>query len=267
MYPIDDSAAAKQRVKARDAIVTDSPRSPALLAAYVIATAIAGLALTAWGITDATSHHALMLIALVIAACGAELFAVELFVDSHVSVSGAVLMAAGAIFGMWGIAATALPIVVAGHVRCRTLPYKDAFNFGALTIAGAVYVAAFRGLDGNVNATSLSDVAAPAIVAGLANMAVNSVFVAGAISLDQHQPLPGVWRGNFLWLVPQYAALGAVAIGVALLLTHIGTWSLVLFALPLVSLSEALHTRAEAMKMRNRALEAIGSVHDHRRVA
>ncbi|TAK57454.1 MAG: hypothetical protein EPO22_12250 [Dehalococcoidia bacterium] len=247
--------------------MTDAHGRPRLLAAYVIATAIVGLALTAWGISDASSHQALMLAALVVAACGAELFAVELFVDSHVSVSGAVLMAAGAIFGMWGVAATALPIIVAGHVRCRTLPYKDVFNFGALTIAGAAYVAVFRGLDGDVNATSLSDVAAPAVVAGLANMAANSVFVAGAISLDQHQPLPGVWRGNYLWLVPQYAALGAVAIGVALLLTHVGTWSLVLFALPLVSLSEALHTRAEAMKMRSRALEAIGSVHDHRRAA
>ena len=267
MYPIDHTTAAGRRGEERDAAATGTPGRRVLLAAYVIATAIAGLALTAWGITDASSHEAIMLIALVIAACGAELFAVELFVDSHVSASGAVLMAAGAIFGLWGVAATALPIVVAGHVRCRTLPYKDVFNFGALTIAGAVYVWTFRALEGDVNSTSLSDVAAPAIVAGLANMAVNSVFVAGAISLDQNQPLSGVWRGNFLWLVPQYAALGAVAIGVALLLTHIGTWSLVLFALPLVSLSEALHTRAEAMKMRNRALDAIGYVHDHRRVA
>lgn len=244
-----------------------SPRRPLLLVAYVIATAVAGLALTAWGASDATSHHALTLAALVIAAAGAELFAVELFVDSHVSVSGAVLMAAGAIFGLWGIAVTALPITIAGHVRSRAVPYKSVFNFGALTIAGAVYVWVFRGLGGDVNATSLSDAATPAIAAALANMAVNSLFVAAAISLDQHQPLPGVWSGNFLWLVPQYAALGAVAIGVALLVTHVGAWSLVLFALPLVSLSEALHTRAEAMKMRSRTLETIGSVHERRRAA
>ncbi len=107
----------------------------------------------------------------------------------------------------------------------------------------------------------------PAVVAGLANMAVNSLFVACAISLDQHRSLANVWRGNYLWLVPQYAVLGAVAVGVALALTHFGTWSLALFALPLVSLSEALHTRTDAMKMRNRALETINSVHVHRRAA
>ena len=247
--------------------VSDSRQGSTLLSAFVVSTALAGLALTGWGVTHASSHQAFMLAALVIAAVGAEWFAVELFADSHVSVSGAALMAAGAIFGMWGVAATALPIVVAGHVRCHSQLQKSAFNFGALTIAGAVYVATFRALDGNAGATSLSDVAMPAIVAGMANMAVNSVFVAGAISLDEHRSLAGVWRGNFLWLVPQYAALGAVAIGVALLLTHIGTWSLALFAVPLVSLSEALHTRAEAMKMRNRALEAINSVHVRRRAA
>jgi hypothetical protein len=238
-----------------------------LLRAFIFATALAGITLTAWGLTDATSHNAIMLAALVVAAAGAELFAVELFVDSHVSVSGAALMAAGAIFGMWGVALTVMPIIVAGHIRCHSQVSKSAFNFGALTIAGAAYVATFRQLGGNVGTTSLSDVAMPAIVAGLANMAVNSLFVAGAISLDQHRSLAGVWRGNFLWLVPQYAVLGAVAIGVALALMQFGTWSLALFALPLVSLSEALHTRADAMKMRNRALETINSVHVHRRVA
>ncbi len=119
LYQNDTPHVAERDPASKDAVVSDGPRRPGLLVAYVIATAIAGVALTAWGVTDATSHDALMLIALVIAACGAELFAVELFVDSHVSVSGAVLMAAGAIFGMWGVAATALPIIVAGHVRCR----------------------------------------------------------------------------------------------------------------------------------------------------
>ena len=193
--------------------MSDSGKTSALLSAFIVSTALTGLVLTAWGVSDASAHQALMLAMLVVAAAGAELFAVELFVDSHVSVSGAVLMAAGAIFGMWGVAATALPIVVAGHMRSHSQLPKSAFNFGALTIAGAVYVGTFRQLNGNVGATSLSDVAAPAIVSGLANMAVNSVFVAGAISLDQHRSLAGVWRGNFLWLVPQYAALAAVAIG------------------------------------------------------
>ena len=247
--------------------VSDSGKGSALLSAFIVGTALAGLVLTAVGVADASAHREFMLAVLVVAAAGAELFAVELFVDSHVSVSGAVLMAAGAIFGLWGVAATALPIVVAGHVRSHAQVSKSAFNFGALTIAGAAYVATFRQLNGNVGATSLSDVAMPAIVAGLANMAVNSALVAGAISLDQHRSLAGVWRGNFLWLVPQYAALAAVAVGVALLLTHVGTWSLALFALPLVSLSEALHTRAEAMKMRNRAIDTINSVHVRRRAA
>ena len=73
----------------------DSGKTSALLSAFIVSTALTGLVLTAWGVSDASAHQALMLAMLVVAAAGAELFAVELFVDSHVSVSGAVLMAAG----------------------------------------------------------------------------------------------------------------------------------------------------------------------------
>lgn len=124
--------------------MSDSRTNLALLSVFVVATGLAGVALTGWGLMDATSHNAIMLAALVVAAAGAELFAVELFVDSHVSVSGAALMAAGAIFGMWGVALVVLPIIVAGHIRCHSQISKSAFNFGALTIAGAAYVATFR---------------------------------------------------------------------------------------------------------------------------
>jgi len=247
--------------------VSDNRTSSALLRIFVGCTGLLGAALAVLGIINGTSHDAIMLGALVVAAAGAELFSVELFVDSHVSVSGAALMAAGAIFGGLGVALMAPAIVIAGAVRSHTSMEKNVFNFGALTIAGFAYVGAFRALDGNLDTARFSAIATPAILAGLANMAVNSSLVSGAIALDQQRSIVNVWRGNFLWLVPQYAVLGAVAIGVALAMLHFGTWSLALFALPLVSLSEALHTRADAMKMRNRALETIASVQVHKRAA
>lgn len=247
--------------------MSEDRSTSALLKLFIGCTGLAGVALAVVGLLHGSSQNVVMLAVLVAAAAGAELFAVELFVDSHVSVSGAVLMAAGAIFGTWGVALTAPAIVIAGAVRTRPDMRKNVFNFGALMLAGFAYVAAFRGMDGSVGDRSFSAIVLPAVVAGMANMAVNSALVSGAIALDRQEPIVGVWRGNFLWLVPQYAVLGAVAIGVALGLADFGTWSIALFALPLVSLSEALHTRAEAMKMRQRALETISSVHVHKRAA
>lgn len=242
-------------------------KNPSLLKLYVALVAMAGAGLLIAGVTQATSQDAIVLGALVLACAGAELFAVKLFAESHVSVSGAAMMAAGAIFGLWGFF-TAPVITIAGQARDRYALNKSLFNFGALTLAGgAAYVAVFRQFESSIGDAGFSDILLPAVVAGMANMAVNSTLVAGAISLDEGSSIIRVWRGNFLWLVPQYAALGLVGIGLALALMSFGVWSLFLFALPLVSLSEALHTRAEAMRMRNRALETIASVQDHKRAA
>lgn len=244
-----------------------SSKNAGLLKLYVALVAIAGAGLLIAGITQATSQDAIVLGALVLACAGAEVFAVKLFAESHVSVSGAAMMAAGAIFGLWGIVFTAPVITIAGQARDRYAISKSFFNFGSLTLAGAAYVAVFRQFDTSLGGSGFSNILLPAVVAGMANMAVNSTLVAGAISLDEGSSIIRVWRGNFLWLVPQYAVLGLVGIGLALALISFGVWSLFLFALPLVSLSEALHTRAEAMRMRNRALETIASVQDRRRAA
>jgi hypothetical protein len=234
---------------------------------FIGATGAAGVALTIAGLLQADMHDAVMLAALVVAVGAAELFAVELFVDSHVSVSGAALMAAGAIFGLTGVVLCAPVFALAGHVRNRPEPYKTVFNYGAFTIAGAVYVLVFRRLGGHVVTTDYQALMLPAVAAALANMAVSSGLVTAAISLDSQKSFGSVWRVDFLWLVPQYAVMGAVSIGVVLALVQFGTWSLAVFALPLGSLSEALHARAEAMSMRRRALETIQSVQTHRRTA
>jgi hypothetical protein len=231
------------------------------------ASALAGIALTIVGLLQADADNALMLAALVVAVGAAEFFAVELFVDSHVSVSGAAVMAAGAIFGLPGVVFCAPVFALAGHARTRPEPFKTVFNYGAFTIAGAVYVLVFRQLGGHVATTDYQALIVPALGGALANMAVSSALVTAAISLDSQKSFGSVWRVDFLWLVPQYAVMGAVAIGVMLALVHFGTWSLAVFALPLGSLSEALHTRAEAMNMRRRALETIQSVQTHRRTA
>jgi hypothetical protein len=88
----------------------------------------------------------------------------------------------------------------------------------------------------------------PAACAGLANMAVNSLLVAGAIGLNEHRSIVWVWRRNFAWLVPQYLVLAGVASGVALAGVAHGPWALALLALPALSLREALHVRVHAMK-------------------
>ncbi len=225
------------------------------LRALIAATAVAGAAVAVAGGAHADLSHPAVLASLVALAFGAELFAVGIFRDSHVSASGAALMAAGALFGLFGVAMAAAAIAVAGHLRTQRPAVKTVFNAATFAIAGAAYVATFRALEGGGAALSFPHLLLPALVAGVVNMAVNSALVTGAIALDRGESPAGVWERNFLWLVPQYVVLGAVAAGMAMAAAQWGPWALLLFALPAASLAESLRVRAQATAVLS-ALEA-----------
>lgn len=223
-------------------------RNRTLLNMMIAVTGLAGAALVAAGMARAGTNHVPILAALIAIAFGSEVFAVALFADSHVSVSGAAVMAAGAVFGIFGVACTAPAVALAGHLRTRRDLAKSVFNFGAYAIAGAAYVAVFGALAGDLAHDGFPSVLGPALAAGLANMAVNSTLVATAIALSGNRSIAEVWKQNYLWLVPEYAVLACVGIGMAVAAIDLGVWSLAVFALPAASLTEALRTRADAMR-------------------
>ncbi len=218
-----------------------------LLQALIAGTAVAGAAVAVAGVTHADLSHPAVLASLVALAFGAELFAVGLFGNSHVSVSGGAIMACGALFGLFGVALAAVAVAIAGQIRTQRPALKTTFNAATFAIAGAAYVATFRALGGDAVALSFPHILVPALVAGVANMAVNSALVTGAIALDRAESPLDVWRRNFLWLVPQYVVLGAAAAGMAVAAAQFGPWALLLFALPAASLAESLRVRAQAM--------------------
>ncbi|HZP58223.1 MAG TPA: hypothetical protein VFC53_11840 [Dehalococcoidia bacterium] len=236
---------------------------PPLLRACIALVAAGGAVVGAAAIAGGAPDDWRVFAVLVCAAFGAELFAVSLFIDSHVSVSAAALMASGAVFGVGGTTACAAAVTVAGAARGDRDAAKALFNFGALALAGAAFVGVFDALDGSVASASVGRALVPGLIAGLANMAVNSALVAIAVGIDRSRAVRTVWMSNYLWLVPQYAVIAVAGLAVALAVSHFGAWSIALFALPAVSVSEALHTRAEAMRrVRQRAFEVAAA---HRR--
>jgi putative nucleotidyltransferase with HDIG domain len=72
----------------------------------------------------------------------------------------------------------------------------------------------------------------PAAAAGGANFLVNSVLVAGAISLSGRTSLRDVWNDNFLWLLPHYIILALIAVAVVAAHAAMDLWGVLVFVAP-----------------------------------
>ena len=114
----------------------------------------------------------------------------------------------------------------------RNPPHRILFNIASLivTVSCAALPLVWFGVTPDGETTALVRVAA--VVAPF-YFFVNSLLVAGAISLSTRQPIGAIWQQNFLWSAPSYFAGAALA-----LLAHVA-WSrgwfgwLALLALPL----------------------------------
>ncbi len=158
----------------------------------------------------------------------------DLYFDGRLSLSFMGVVIAAVAFGPSAAALTASTVAATGFVLHARDWKKFVFNLGQHNIA-ALGASAIVGID--VVAAHLDNPLA-ALAVGAAVSTFLYVVAATAVSLaiaftTNRRPF-GVYRELFRWMFPHYAALGAMAGGIASVYGSVGTIALLLLVAPLV---------------------------------
>ena len=206
------------------------------LAWFVAAVTLAGLAVAAAAGFAWQDEDGVILLALAGLAVVSELVDFAPFPNARVSLSVALILAAGSVSGLPGVAVVASAAVGADYLAHRKPLYKAAFNEGTLLVAGAAYVGVFDAFSTGYRVGDWPGVLGPALVGGALNYAINSGLVAMAIGLEVGRNPVSVWRDKFRWLLPYYVILGVLAV---MLASAYERWDLAGVAILLVPLAMA----------------------------
>jgi len=216
------------------------PASP-LLRAYVAAVGVAGAAAVVLGVVlGSGSGDAGLIAGLVIAGAISERWKVGLFGDAHVSLSGAVLMAAALAGGPRDVAIVAPLLAVAVNLGGVVPLYKTVFNASVYTLAPVAFLATVSVFDPNPQANDWLHLVVPAALGAGAYFALNAVLVATAVSMASGQQVVDVIRRKYLWLLPNYLPLGAIAAAFLFGYASAGVGAILIFALPAAGVQAAL---------------------------
>ncbi len=205
----------------------------AALSWLVAGVSLAGLGVLVGAALTWRSEDAVLLLALAALAVLSELLDFAPFPHSRVSLSAALILAAGTVSGLPGVAVVASVAVAADYAAHRKPFFKVAFNEGALLLAGAAYVGVFEAFATGYRAGDWPAVLGPALLGGALYFAVNSGLVALAIALDTARHPWHIWSDRFRWLLPHYVLLGILA---AMMASAYDGWELAglaLFLFPL----------------------------------
>ena len=177
---------------------------------------------------------------LVVAGAVSERWKVGLFGDAHVSLSAAVLMAAGLAGGPRDVAIVAPLLAVAVNLGSVVPLYKTVFNAATYLLASLAFLVTVNFFVPQPDAGDWLHVVAPATAGVGVYFAVNAALVAVAVVLASGESMLDVVRGRFLWLLPNYLPVGAIAAAFLLGYDSIGAWAILVFAGPAAGVQIAL---------------------------
>jgi putative nucleotidyltransferase with HDIG domain len=225
-----------------------------LLLSVVILVCLAGIGVMAHAIATAGPTDWELLIVLASLAIIAEQTDFNLYGNSRVSLAFVPIFAATLAEGEIGLA-----VVVSAAVLSSAWgrpAYKTAFNFGTQMVVGGASVLVLSAFARPDYVRDWPEVLAPALLAGFANFAVNSVFVAMAISLSGSARLRDVWKESFLWLLPHYLTLAVIALAIVAADGAIGLWGVLVFVAPPLMMRLSIkqyvdHTTKNVLELRN----------------
>jgi putative nucleotidyltransferase with HDIG domain len=168
----------------------------------------------------------------------AELFQLDLYGDSSVSVSVAIAFAAALLAGLPGVASVSAAIALAHYFRRRPPLYRTAFNWATHVLAGAVPALTTSALALPLHMPTLFLLAVPA-AAGLAYYAIETGLIAIAISLSQGASPLHKWRYQYQWLVYHYLVLCTLGLFLTVAYTALGPRGILVFVLPVLMMRHA----------------------------
>lgn len=207
-------------------------RSPRTLTLFVAATILIGLAVTAWGLGVWPVTNWLPIGVFVTLAIAAEILQVSVYGSNTVSVSVAIIFAAGLITGVPGVAVTSASVAFTHFWRARPQLHQSLFNWATHTIAGAMPAFAAYMLTLTLDVTNLFGLIVVAGVVGLSYFGIDTGLITAAIGLSENQRLRTTWRTQFGWLAFHYLALCVMGMFMAIAYHSLGVAGVFVFALP-----------------------------------
>jgi len=181
---------------------------------------------------SAITESPLLFVALIACVLFLDSIRIDVFERANLSPAAIPELALAFFFGPLGpIAAEAL-IALVRAVR-RDPVIKWAFDFGALSLAGAAAAAVFDLVPDDEASAVLLLVAG---LAGIAYYAVNSSLLAIVMGLSEGRSPVAVWRERLAWMVPHYIAFGVLAGTFVASELQIGAYAFALFGLPILML-------------------------------
>ena len=164
----------------------------------------------------------------------AELFALDLYGGSSVSLSFVVIFMAALFYGVDGVAFISPFVALAHAIKFRNVGYKALFNMSAYTLSGSLAASIFWAFGYSLEVRNLPYLILPTMLAALANYLLNSGLVAMVIALGTEESPLSVWKERFRWLLGHYMILGLLGLLVALAYASSGFYGLVAFVAPLL---------------------------------
>lgn len=165
----------------------------------------------------------------------AEVLAVRLHHDGRVSVATVGIVLAALVWGLPGAALVSAVITVAGWFcfSSREVP-KLAFNFGQHCLSSLAAAAVLLPFSHGVIIGHPLLALGAGVIVGLVIFGISSIAVSTIMSLNTGQRFATTYRENFPWLIPHYAALGAVGGGLAIAYDVLGMAGVAILATPLL---------------------------------
>ncbi len=209
-------------------------RMPKAAWAVVSAVMMCGLILWALYLPSASRFDVTGLLILAGFAGLAELFSVDLYGASTVSVSFVAIFAAALMYGPVG-AAVVGPVIAIGHwIKRRPRIYQVVFNAANHTISSTVAAFLFALAGVKLRPENILLLAVPVLLAGLVNYFISTMLVSTALGLSERTNPWRLWKEQFRWLAVHYVVMAFLAMFFALAYLTFGVWGVVAFLAPLL---------------------------------
>jgi hypothetical protein len=125
------------------------------------------------------------------------------------SVAVVPMIGAGLLFNGYGIVAAAVVFALVAMLKAHSPIHRMLFNVGCMLLATGSAVVAFRlFIHGSLAQTSYERMLIPGVLSGLVFYLVNHFFLCLIRSLAERRSSVEIWREDYRWLWPHYAAAG-----------------------------------------------------------
>ncbi len=157
---------------------------------------------------------------------------IDVFERANLSPAAVPALALAFFYGPIGpIAAEAM--IALGRIVRRDPVLKWAFDFGALSLAGAAAAATFDAFPGVGTSAPLLAVA---VLAGAVYYIVNSALLAVVMGLAEGRGPLSVWRERLAWMAPHYLVFGLLAGTFVIAEDYLWLYTFAIFGFPVVTL-------------------------------